>query len=100
MEDTYKVEILTQFFNIKNDSNKLEELNIKENLTVRRNRNTSDFIIPKFQNNSFKISHQYQMPYLWNHVPRDIRDVKEVYKFRSLFKTELISKYIYKIYLK
>ena len=94
MEDIYKVEILTQFFNIKNDSNKLEELNIKENLTVRRNRNTSDFIIPKFQNNSFKISHQYQMPHLWNQVPRDIRDVKEVYKFRSLFKNELISKYI------
>ena len=40
-----------------------------------------------FDSRSFK----YAAPYLWNQLPRQLRDTKELSKFRKLLKTHLLN---------
>ena len=91
--DIYKLELMKFFFGIKDNDRLLDKFNLKRNQGARTNRETPEFIIPFPRVDTVKCNMHYQIPYVWNEIPQNIRSISSLPRFIRKLKEHYLNGY-------
>ena len=81
------------FFGIKDNDRLLDKFNLKRNQCVRANRETPEFIIPFPRVDTVKCNVHYQIPYIWNEIPQNIKSNSSLPRFIMKLKKHYLTAY-------
>ena len=91
--DIYRLELMKFFFGIKDNDRLLDKFNLKRNQGARTNRETPEFIIPFPRVDTVKCNMHYQIPYVWNEIPQNIRSISSLPLFIRKLKEHYLNGY-------